>query len=347
LAWARRALLLILILGLSLPPAAATGVAPRQQVRIAGVIYLGDLPTMVAEAKGIFARHGLAAEVSLDESGKRNLARLRAGNVDFALMALTPLALDRVADPTPGRADDPVILAGLVHAPLINSLIYPRGGSIRAPADLEGKRVALPLGTNAELLWWLFCSFHAIDCSGVEVQDQGIAEIPALLTSQTVDAAILWEPWLTSLRMELGGELGEFALSDLYAAKWVLVTLRRTASEQPTLCAAVVAAYRDAIELIRRDHDAALAIYAKRAALPVEQVHEGRVGRAFDHQLSLDWSLLSALQLQLRWAQQHQDAADGTIHTDLIDPMVLIDERTLKALMPEAVGIPPPSQRKP
>lgn len=131
--------------------AMATGqAADAASVRLAGVDYLGDLPTVIAHDEGLFARHGLDVEVEFNGSGRDNLERLRAGTTDFALMALTPIVLDRLADPSPGQADDPVILASLVHSTRLNHVVVPASGPVEHPADLRGRRVGLRKGTNSE-----------------------------------------------------------------------------------------------------------------------------------------------------------------------------------------------------
>ncbi|WP_206070751.1 ATP-binding protein [Nodosilinea sp. P-1105] len=65
-------------------------------IRILGVTYLGDLPTLVAKEQGIFARHGLTTEVTFELSGKDNLEILHNGGTEFALMAPSPFVLDHL-----------------------------------------------------------------------------------------------------------------------------------------------------------------------------------------------------------------------------------------------------------
>src|SRR6056297_332127 len=114
---------LILTLSLLLASDAGAESDSQRAVRIAGAAYIGDLPTYVAAELGFFARHGLASAVEYSDSGKHNMALLRAGDVDFALMALTPFVLDRLTDPTPGQPDHPVILASLLQSHELTALM--------------------------------------------------------------------------------------------------------------------------------------------------------------------------------------------------------------------------------
>ncbi|WP_201243972.1 ABC transporter substrate-binding protein [Halochromatium salexigens] len=333
-----RTLLLILAMGLTEPGVARaqTQGPPAQSVRVAGALYMADLPTLVAESKELFARHGLDAEVHRDGVDADNLARLRAGEVDFALMSLAPLVLDLIADPDPGGPEDPVILAGLIHSTDINGIVFHRNRAINAPSDLSGRQVALPPGTNAEFLWWLFSTFHGLP-PDVRLLDEHAGDaIPALLAAGTIDAAVVREPWIARLRAQFGDELGQFPVDQLYTAKWVLVTSRRTARERRDLCTAMLATYREAIAVINEHRGDTLAFYAERMGVPATVLQDNGPRRALDYELSLDWSLMAALQQQADWAAAHQAPANPNI--DVID---LIEGSILRALVPGTGGIPP------
>ncbi len=313
-----------------------------QPVRVAGARALTDLPTLVADAKGLFARHGLEVAVSLGDIDTHRLARLQAGEVDFALLGLTPLVVDLVAHPDRGGPQDPVILAGLIHSSDIDRVVFHRARPIGKPSDLSGRRVALPPDANAEFLWWLFSTFHAL-AADIDLQREHSSEaLLDLLAAGAIDAAVMREPWIARLRARLGADLGQFPTSHLYAAKWVLVSTRRTARERPALCAAMLASYRDAIALINQNTPEALALHAERAGLSASALEPDWRRQALDYHLSIDWSLIAALKQQAHWAALQADLADP-----IIDILALIDETALRSLVPGAVGIPPPLPRRP
>ncbi len=130
-----------------------TAATSADEVRITGADYLGDLPTRVADHNNLFAAEGIDAVVAYSASGRDNLRALRAGETDFALMALTPLAIDLVMDPDPWGTDDPVILASVVHSTRLNHVVALGNGGPRKPADLVDGRIGLMRGTNAEFVW--------------------------------------------------------------------------------------------------------------------------------------------------------------------------------------------------
>ncbi|MDZ7748712.1 MAG: hypothetical protein U5K43_07600 [Halofilum sp. (in: g-proteobacteria)] len=125
--------------------AAAPAPAADPPIRIDGVTYLGDLPTLVAEHRGLFTRNGIRAEVRHGDSGKQNLGRLRAGETDFALMALTPWCWTSwPTRPRPAR-DDPVALAsaGPRHP------AAPGARARRRPGAAAGRPGRSPRGARA------------------------------------------------------------------------------------------------------------------------------------------------------------------------------------------------------
>ena len=324
--------------GLLLAGVAAAESGSDDGVRIGGAAYLGDLPTHVADARNLFAEHGLRAVVEYSESGKRNLARLRAGETDFALMALTPLVLDRVADSDPGEPDDPVILASLLQSYELTAVLAAPDAGIEQPPDLRGHRVAFEQGTNTEFVWWLFAQFHEIDPSSVETVSMPFSETPEAIASGRVVAAVLPEPWASQVEARLRrlgrGPPRRFDTRSVYAGRWVLVTTRARANREPESCRSVLAAYDAAIEFIENRPAEAISIHASRL--------EGNPGvvaerwESLDFDINLDWALISSLQEQFLWTRSVGiDNSTAPVSVlELVEPGPLYDE------WPDGVQIP-------
>ncbi|MEF8833886.1 MAG: NrtA/SsuA/CpmA family ABC transporter substrate-binding protein [Halofilum sp. (in: g-proteobacteria)] len=307
--------------------------ANAETIRIAGVDYLGDLPTRVADHEGLFAAAGVDAVVQYAASGRDALRALRAGETDFALMALTPLAIDLVADSDPRGPDDPVILASLVHSTRMKQVVALDRGA-RTPRDLAGSRIGLARGTSAEFAWSLFTAYHGIAPGDAEVIDTPIERLPGALKSGDIDAAMLWEPWTTRLRTELGDRLRVLPGSNIYTAKWVLVTRRELVDADPERAQTVLSAYQAAIDIIQRDVVAVDAVYAADRGGEADALQQNRSSILYG--LNLDWSLLASLQQQTEWAIN----AGYAIETPSTDILARIDPRPLAACMPSAVGLP-------
>lgn len=325
--WRTLGLIIPVVLLLSLPTLA-------DPLRISGMNYLGDLPTLVAERNGFFARHHGDVEAIQGESGRDNLRRLRAREIDFALMHMTPLVFDALANPTRGGPDDPVILANLSHArPVIHLMLLDAGGA--APGEaLRGRRVGVPRGSNAEYVLHVIASIAGISNDEYTVVDMEAAEMGDALASGRIDAASVWDPWTRRLRDRFGDRLTEEPDLGSYVSRWVLVARRGSVDSDPEHAIAVLRAYRDAVDWIQANEEAALAIseaHGSGAAGPP-------IGLAPDllFDVTLDWSLIASYRQQIAWARARSDMDDNEVPSfmDIVAPA------PLAAIAPEAVLMP-------
>jgi ABC-type nitrate/sulfonate/bicarbonate transport system substrate-binding protein len=307
-------------------------------VRIGGATYLGDLPTHVADNNRLFAEESLRADVQYSESGRHNLARLRAGETDFALMALTPLVLDRLADRDPGQPEDPVILASLLQSYELTAVLARPGTGIERPADLAGRRVGLERGTNTEFVWWLFEQVHRIDPASVRTVSVPFSRAAAALLGSRVDAVVLPEPWASELETRYqqleDRQPVRFDTHNLYAGRWIIVTTRRHLHERYDTCRRVLSAYRQATEWIERSPQDAISIYAGSTAGSRRNLADR--WQALDYDINLDWALVSSLQEQFHWARDRRIEHEA----DPIHVLDLIEPGPLQQISPAAVKIP-------
>jgi len=340
-----RILVLLWAWGLQLLSTPSMSDEPVDIVRIAGAMYLGDIPTAVADHLGAFEKRGIQASVEYNPSGQQSLARLRAGEADFALMALTPFVLDHLADPTPGQPDDPVILASLVHSTELTQLLVRADAGVDKPADLAGKRVAVQCGTNTDFALWLFAQHHGLEPASIHKVCMPFGETPRALGAGKVDAAILPDPWTFEASLNdseaSSATLREFELSRIYTGTWVLVTSRHLADQNRALSSHVLGAYLDAIKAIERRPDEALEIYNRRENLPFPVTRQQ--WQMLDHELGLTWALLSGLRQQIRWAR-----ATGVMNEQgPVEILEMIDPRPLDKLQSNRVDIPHPTLEPP
>jgi ABC-type nitrate/sulfonate/bicarbonate transport system substrate-binding protein len=316
---------------------AASGAAEAPVVRIDGVAFLGDLPTIVADSRGLFADQGLETVIEYSRSGVRNLQRLRAGEVDFALMALTPVVLDRLADATPGGADDPVILASLLQAHQLIGIVTAPDSGIESSADFAGRRVAVEPGTNSEFAWWLFERFEGIDSEPVQLIRMPTADMTEAMLAGQLDAAVMPEPWATHLEqaMVTDGQKRQrlFDTRNFYVGKWVLVTTRRQVTTREEICQKVLTAYRQAIDFMEREPLEGLSYYTTKIEDTESVDPENWHSVTFD--MNLDLSLVAALRQQFHWAQSE---GYGSADTP-IDVLGLMAPGPLRSVFPKAVHL--------
>lgn len=303
--------------------------------RLYGVVYLGDLPTLMAEEQGYFEQADLGLEVRYGRSGLNNLALLRDGETDFALMALTPLVLDLLNNDGRARANDPVILADISHSIGLDHVVVRADIGIDEPGDLAGRRIGVMYGTNAELLLSFFMAYNGIAPDAVELVDLPIDEIVHDMRGGDLKAGVLWEPWASTLEHESEVPFRRFPVSSVYTARWVLVARREVIETSPDYCRRVLRAYKEAIDYMDRNPEEAIAVYAEHSRLPVDMVRVRWDGLIYG--LSLSWSLLTGVQQEAAWAIRAGYAPPD----QRLSPLSFIAPEPLRELLPAAVTLPP------
>lgn len=320
------------ILGVLIVAIVTARTTHARDLTLSGVTSPGDLPTIVADARGLFRGTGADLTVAFRLSGRRNLAALRTGDIEFAVMALTPLVLDRLRDRPPGRDDDPVILAKLAHGIDLNHVVVLNGAGKPPAKALRGKRIGITRGTNARFMWSLFRAFHGVEATSVPIVDLPIDAIPDALAAGRIDGAVVWQPWTDRLKHRFGDRLRVFPARRIYAASWVLVARRATIAESPELCRTVLRAYHRAVHWIKANPAAAAAIYRRRADLANGSGEA--LAQRLVYDLSLDWSVVSGLLQQANWAARNGDGTRPLAPLDLMAP------GPLRAVRPGHVHLP-------
>lgn len=306
----------------------------KAPIRLFGVDYLGDLPTLVAAEQGLFRNHGLDIQVQYSTSDKWNIKALRDGDADIALMATTPLVLDLLEMPPSGEGGDLLIIASMVYSSRLNHVVTLDAYGIEAPSGLAGRRIGLMKGTHADFLWWLFAALNRIEAETVSVIDIPVEELSESLISRDIDAAILWEPWISRLKGRLSDDPILLPGKDAYLEHWLLVTTRGLLQTHPDSIRALLSAYRDAIAVIETSPEQAVDLYVGHAGFEAQGLTISQTLPVFG--MSLNWSLLTALIETTHWARE---SARVEIY-QTPNPLSWIESGPLREILPLAVGIP-------
>jgi len=299
---------------------------------IGGVEYLGDLPTFIAERDGHFARHHADVDVVTGSSGRETLRQLRAGEIDFATMAMTPLVFDALANPARDGPDSPVILANLSHArPVIHLLLLDAGDLPLADA-LRGRTIGVPRGTNADYVLHVIARIAGLSEGDYTMVDMDPAEMSDALAAGRIEAVSVWEPWATRLRERFGDRLRVEPDTGRYVSRWMLVTRRETAETNPDHVRAILRAYRDAVDWTQAHPEAALAAHGVRMSGTTPESED--LDLLFD--VTLDWSLVVSYRQQLAWASRNMNNGDR----EMPSFMDMVAPGPLATIAPGAITIP-------
>ncbi|SET05255.1 ABC transporter substrate-binding protein [Oceanicella actignis] len=169
-----------LALGLSAAPAAAA--AQRLTLALDWFVNPDHAPIIVAQQRGIFARHGLELRIvaPADPSDPPRMAA--AGAADIAVSYQPQLHLQRAQDMPLRR------LGTLVATPL-NCLLVRADGPVRAIADLRGRRIGYSVAGMERAVLGAMLRSAGLSEADVELVNVNWSLSPSVMSGQ-VDAVI-------------------------------------------------------------------------------------------------------------------------------------------------------------
>ncbi|MFG6455895.1 ABC transporter substrate-binding protein [Roseateles sp. BYS96W] len=175
----------------------------------AGLIHL-------AAAQGLFESHGLAVTVLAQTHGKAALAALLSGGADMAAAADVPVVIEVLKGAPLG------IVAAVASASNELAVLARQDQRGVSPADLQGRRVGVTLGTSGEYFLWAFMVRHRLAPQSLTLVDLPPSELVGALRDGRVDAIAAWQPVRQEAELALGGAVASFTAPDAYAQNYVL-----------------------------------------------------------------------------------------------------------------------------
>jgi len=167
------------------------------KIRIGAAGAVDHSPVFVGVERGIFAEHGLDAEVVMYQSGVDMVNGLLNGAQEVNVMGSVPY-LSGLA------RDFPLVLIGHLHGDpnrdsySDNQSIIASAASGVAAGDiaaLKGLRIGLPRGSGAEGFLLGVLGAAGLSEADVELINVPPAELTTALNQNDVDAVAIWQPW--------------------------------------------------------------------------------------------------------------------------------------------------------
>ena len=164
----------------------------------ANTSYAGTGLVFVAQVKGYFANEGLNVTLQPYTTGKSALDAALAGRAALATVADIPIMFAV----TKGQ---PVsIVATISTVERDPGIIGRKDKGVLTLASLNGKRIGVTLGTSGHFVLDAFLIRQKLSTDDVTLRDLQPQELADALLKGDVDAVATWEPYLGSLRTQLG-----------------------------------------------------------------------------------------------------------------------------------------------
>ncbi|MEV6793098.1 aliphatic sulfonate ABC transporter substrate-binding protein [Streptomyces sp. NPDC051320] len=230
--------------------------------------YIGDFNgtslIAIADAKGLWSKHGLSAESRVFTNGPLQIQALGTGHLDFGYIGPGAMWL-----PASGQAKV-VAINTLGNADRV--LAQP---GITSMKQLKGKTVAVPEGTSGDMILTLALEKAGMSKSDLKIVPMDPSTIVSAFSARKVDAAGFWYPAAATIKKQVP-DLVELAKNSDFAEQvsfpTAFVAGNDLVAKHPQKVKKVLAVLREAIAF-RSAHTAeAIELTAAKLRIPVEQV---------------------------------------------------------------------------
>jgi len=161
--------------------------------------FAGFGPLYLAQEKGFFANAGIDAElIVLTGVAERNSA-LKAGRIDALAAPVDYFVMSA------GNNLKATIVMSIDESNGADGIVA--NNSIKTVADLRGKKVAFQRGLPSEFFLRALLQQNGLTLNDLKPVDMETAQAGAAFISKQVDAAVVWEPWLTKASQEGHGHI--------------------------------------------------------------------------------------------------------------------------------------------
>ena len=242
---------------------ALAGAASAQdtiKIRIGAAGATDHAPVFAGVERGIFAKHGLDAEVVMYQSGVDMVNGLLNGAQEVNVMGSVPF-LSGIA------RGFPLVLIGHLHGDP-NRTDYVDNHSIVASAAsgvavddiaaLAGKTIGLPRGTGAEGYALGVLGEAGLSQDDVTLVNVAPAELVTALNQGDVDAIAIWEPWGSTAVTKVDGavRVKQGGCPSCYDPGTILTT-KAVIAENPEALTRFMGAFAEAQQWVRQNLDEA------------------------------------------------------------------------------------------
>jgi len=272
---------------------------------------------------------------------KGNGIRLTQKDYDTGLAAVEGL-LNHEIDLS-GSGEFPLVVKALENADIsiigsyarsFNTYLVARvDKGIRKEADLKGKRIGLPRRTVPEFYLGRFLDLHGLNIRDVTLTNLTPKQAVDAVVNGTVDAAVVWEPYVSQIRERLTNRIITWSAHSGQAQYSILVGRNEWIRQHPNLVKGVLDSLAQAEEYTVQHPTEAMAILKKR--YQHDDAYVARVWPEYQFSLFLDQALTLALEDEARWMIKN----NLTNKKQVPDFLDYIYEDGLKTVKAEAVNI--------
>jgi NitT/TauT family transport system substrate-binding protein len=261
----------------SLALVATASLADPFKLKIACTATSDCASAMVARDQGIFAKHGLDADVTLIGINTNIPPAIVSDSIQIG-GPTSPVFLQAVD----GGLDLVAVAGASVMDPEESkniAAVARTGVSITAPKDFIGKKVGAPgIGAFLHVLFRKWLIEKGVDPEKVNFVEVTFPTMNDALKSGSVDVVLTGEPILSRITKAGNGQVAALYAADLARHDPIIfyAASRKFAEDHPDVIKAFRAAIDEAAPIVNSDREAATQSIAKFTKMPIDLVRQTR-----------------------------------------------------------------------
>jgi ABC-type nitrate/sulfonate/bicarbonate transport system substrate-binding protein len=278
----------------------------------------------VAKAKGYFVEQHLDIDFRLYESGHLAIRDLLAGKLDLA----TATEFSAVRNGLE-RADFRII--SILTQTQDQQLVARKDRGITKLSDLRNKRVGLVQNTSSEYYLHLLLILEKMKSEDIQVVDLLPLEQVTALTKGDIDAVMVWEPFATMAKQELGSNAVSWEGQSGQDEYWLLLTTAGVIEKKSRTLRRFLAALTKAEDFIKNNEIEAIGLMEKQ----LERRNLAAVWRNNRFGLGLHRPLILKMEAELEWVK----SGPGTGQSDIPDLNDFVYSGALNSVEPTKIKL--------
>ncbi len=294
------------------------------------ICYGAASPSLIPIAKhrDFYAAEGISVELLPFPSGKQAMEALFAGKCAFAATAESPVVHHSLS-----RNDFSVIAAiAISNSP--ERIVVRSDRGILAPANLSGRRIAVPEFTTAHYFLDMYLAANGLASKDVTKVYLPAQDVIQAFRRGDVDAAAHWEPNIQTLATEFGARAKVLTSPGLHINPLLLTGMRDYLNKNPARVERVLRALLRAERWTKDQPANAKVLMARDCSTSLEEIE--LIWSLNDFRVTLDQSLVFILENAARWEIGLTPPAQRPTVPNYLD---FIDVDGLKKIKPEVVTI--------
>ena len=266
---------------------------PLEKVTIGS--YGGEYVSLVyvAAEKGYFKDEGIDVEIKPYEYGILTIPDVLNGTLDMSLANEFAFVVRSFDFPK-------LRILASIDKTKSYELIARRDRGITTPADLKGKKIAIPKGSQSEFFLGTFLTFNHLSLRDVQVVYTQPFDLENAIASGKVDAILIWPPLSFNAAKKLGANAIVWDAQNGQNAYFVLIGSEDLVYTRPHVIEKTVRALMRAEEFVKNNTPEANQIVRDRTNTDERYIQY--VWQQNSFMVSLDQTLLLSMEDEARWA---------------------------------------------